>query len=111
MKKLIFSEKYLFFSAAEILDGLKSFLSKKILYNLSYLVSIMNNVVQMTHHVAIIHEELLIRFRNIVVNHQPLVEKILATVEPDVYRTIVNSFSRLDFVEVSFKNVERKIVN
>lgn len=68
-----------------------------------------DNVVQMTHHVAIIHEELLIKFKNIVVNHQSFVEKIFTTIEPNVYRTIINSFSRLDFVEVSFKN-EIKIV-
>ncbi|XP_043481651.1 ATP-binding cassette sub-family A member 13 isoform X2 [Leptopilina heterotoma] len=107
-KKLIVKHEDQLQLAAEILDGLKNFFSKKILYNLSYLVSMFDNVVQMTHHVAIIHEELLIKLKNIVVNHQPLVEKILTTQEPDVYRTIINSFSRLDFVEKFLEELSSK---
>lgn len=70
-----------------------------------------DNVVQMTHHVAIIHEELLLKLKNIVVNHQSVVEKILTTQDPEVYRTIIISFSRLDFVEVSYQNQKKSIRN
>lgn len=67
----------------------------------SYLVSLTDNVVQMTHHVAIIHEELLIKINNVTRNHETLVQNILKNVEPNAYRAAVNTFSRLDFIEVS----------
>jgi len=60
----------------------------------------MDNIVQMTHHVAILHEETLNRLYEISKRHQNLVQKILINIQPTVYRTIMRSFSRLDFVEV-----------
>ena len=69
---------------------------------ISYLVSLTDNVVQMTHHIAILHEELLLRIIAVANNHEAIVKKILTTVEPDDYKTIVNSLSHLDVVEVSF---------
>ena len=84
-----------------MLDGVKNFFSKKILNIISYLVSMTDNVVQMTHHVVIIHEELLIKINSVARNHEAVVQNILMNVESDAYRAVVNSFSRLDFIEVS----------
>lgn len=57
---------------------------------------------QITHHVAVLHEETLRRLYEISKNHQNFVEKIVTNLQPAVYRTIIRSFSRLDFVEVCY---------
>lgn len=61
-----------------------------------------DNIVQMTYHVAILHEETLRRFYEISKKHQNLVQKILTTLQPAVYKSFVQSFSRLDLIEVCY---------
>jgi len=67
---------------------------------MSYIVSLIDNIVQMTHHVAILHNDTLKRLYEISIKHQHLIQKILTNLHPKVYKTIIRSFSRLDFVEV-----------
>lgn len=62
----------------------------------------MDNIVQMIHHVIILHEETLGRLYEICKKHQNLVQKMLTNLQPTVYRTILQSFSRLDFLEVCY---------
>lgn len=69
---------------------------------MTYIVSLIDNIVQMTHHVAILHNDTLRRLYEISKKHQHLVQKMLTNLHPEVYKTIIRSFSRLDFVEVRF---------
>ncbi|XP_017788277.1 PREDICTED: uncharacterized protein LOC108570860 [Habropoda laboriosa] len=92
---------------AEILDGLRDFLSHNILATLSYVVSFMQSIVNMVHHAAIIHEEVQYRIHDISINHKDTVQKLLTNVDPNFYRTFVRSFSRLSFVEKFVDKVER----
>ncbi|KAG5315958.1 ABCAD protein, partial [Acromyrmex insinuator] len=85
--------------AAEIFDGLKNFFSENIVNSVTYMISLMDNIVQMTHHVAILHEDTLRRLYEISKRHENLVQKILTNLQPIVYRTIIRSLSRLDLVE------------
>lgn len=63
-------------------------------------MSLIDNIVQMSHHVAILHEDTLRRLYEISKKHQNLVQKMLINLEPIVYKRIIHSFSRLDLVEV-----------
>ncbi|CAK9819447.1 ATP-binding cassette sub-family A member 13 [Anthophora plagiata] len=92
---------------AEILDGLRDFLSQNILATLSYVVSYMQSIVRMIHHAAIIHEEVQYRIHDVSINHKDTVEKLLTNVNPNFYRTFVKTFSRLNFVEKFVDKVER----
>lgn len=56
----------------------------------------------MTHHIAILHEETLTRLYEVSKKHQNSVQKIVTNLQPVVYKTIIRSFSRLDFVEVCY---------
>ncbi|XP_032690190.1 uncharacterized protein LOC116853290 isoform X2 [Odontomachus brunneus] len=85
--------------AAEVLDGLKNYFHENIVNSMSYLVSLMDNIVQMTHHVAVLHRDTLRKLYEVSKKHQDLVQKILTNVDPDVYRAIIHSFSRLDLLE------------
>ncbi|XP_011684588.1 PREDICTED: uncharacterized protein LOC105447955 isoform X2 [Wasmannia auropunctata] len=84
---------------AKVFDGLRDFFSTNIVNSITYVVSLMDNIVQMTHHVAILHEETLERLYDISKRHHNLIQKILTNLQPTAYRTIVRSFSQLDFVE------------
>ncbi|XP_033187616.2 lipid droplet defective isoform X1 [Bombus vancouverensis nearcticus] len=92
---------------AEILDGLRDFLSDNILATLSYILSFMQTIVRMLHHAAIIHEDVQYRIYDISINHKDTVQKLLTNVDPNFYRKLVKSFSRLDFVEKFVDAVER----
>ncbi|XP_018348552.1 PREDICTED: uncharacterized protein LOC108752306 [Trachymyrmex septentrionalis] len=95
--------------AAEVFDGLKNFFSENLVNSVTYMISLMDNIVQMTHHVAILHEDTLRRLYEISKRHENLVQKILTNLQPTVYRTIIRSLSRLDFVERLVDNLrERK---
>ncbi|KAL0111880.1 hypothetical protein PUN28_013230 [Cardiocondyla obscurior] len=94
--------------AAEVFDGLKNMFSERIINSLTYLVSVTDNIVQMTHHIAIIHEEGLRKLYDISKKHQSLVQKIMTNLKPAVYKTIIHSFSRLDFVERFVENIEKQ---
>ncbi|XP_046740699.1 uncharacterized protein LOC124408067 isoform X2 [Diprion similis] len=83
---------------AEVLDSLRNFFPRKIMNNLSYLISLTDVIVQATHHVATLHFETSNRIWDIARNHTSLVRSILTT-SPSVYRKIVESFSQLDIVE------------
>ncbi|XP_024889665.1 ATP-binding cassette sub-family A member 13 isoform X1 [Temnothorax curvispinosus] len=96
--------------AAEVFDGLRSFFSDNIVNSVTYIVSLMDNIVQMIHHVAIIHEETLRRLYEISKRHQNLVQKILTNFQPTVYKTVIRSFSRLDFVERLVNDVKKRKV-
>ncbi|KAL6258986.1 hypothetical protein P5V15_008908 [Pogonomyrmex californicus] len=85
--------------AAEVFDGLRSFFSTNLVNSATYLVSLADNIVQMTHHVAVLHEEILKRFYEIFIKHHNLIQTILTNLQPTIYKTIIRSFSRLDFVE------------
>ena len=85
---------------AEILDGLTDFLSDNVLATLSYIVSFVRVIVRMLHHAAVIHEDVQHRVYDISINHKDTVEKLLANLDPTVYRALVKSFSDLNFVEV-----------
>lgn len=91
---------FFFNRPAEILDGLRDFLSDNILATLSYILSFMQTIVRMLHHAAIIHEDVQYRIYDISINHKDTVQKLLTNVDPNFYRKLVKSFSRLDFVEV-----------
>lgn len=66
------------------------------------MISLIDNIVQMTHHVAILHEDTLRRLYEISEKHENLVQKILTNLQPTVYRTIIRALSRLDLVEVCY---------
>lgn len=68
--------------------------------SVTYLVSLTDNIVQMSHHVAILYEDTLRRLYEISKKHQNLIQKMLINLQPAVYKRIIHSFSRLDFVEV-----------
>ncbi|XP_014474957.1 PREDICTED: ATP-binding cassette sub-family A member 13 isoform X2 [Dinoponera quadriceps] len=85
--------------AAGVFDKLRSFFHENIMNSLTYIVSLMDNIVQITHHVAVLHEDTLRRLYVVSRNHQDLVQKILTNLDSNVYRTIIRSFSRLDFLE------------
>lgn len=88
------------FRVAEVFDGLKHFFHENIVNSMTYVVSMIDNIVQMTHHVAVLHEDILRRLYEVSRKHQDLVQSILTTLDPNVYRVIIRSFSRLDFLEV-----------
>ncbi|OAD61200.1 ATP-binding cassette sub-family A member 13 [Eufriesea mexicana] len=84
--------------SAEIIDGLRDFLSQKVLAMLSYILAGMQITARLLHHVAVIHEDVQYRIYNISINHKDTVQKLLTNVDPNFYRT-------LNFVEeVRFKN-------
>ncbi|XP_046491171.1 uncharacterized protein ldd isoform X1 [Neodiprion pinetum] len=83
---------------AEVFDSLRNFFPKKIMNNLSYLISLTDVIVQATHHVATLHFETSKRIWDIAQNHTSLVRSILMT-NPTIYRKIVESLSQLDIVE------------
>lgn len=85
----------------EIFEALKNFLSENILATLSYALAFTQNLVRMVYHGAIIHEDLLHRIYNVSINHRDTVQNLLTNVDPNVYRTVVGSFSRLPFAEVN----------
>ncbi|XP_043253492.1 retinal-specific phospholipid-transporting ATPase ABCA4 isoform X1 [Colletes gigas] len=89
----------------EILDGLRNFFSKNILDSLSYAFAFAQSIVRMAHHAAIINDDLENRLYNVSMNHRATVEQLLKF-DPNVYRTLLRSFSRLSFVE-KFVNESR----
>ncbi|XP_015191826.1 PREDICTED: uncharacterized protein LOC107074670 isoform X2 [Polistes dominula] len=82
-----------------VIDSLKYFFSENIVNTLTYASSLIENIVRMTHHVAVIHLETVKNIYDICQNHQELVEKILTNIDPMVYQNMLQSFSRLDFLE------------
>ncbi|XP_011868082.1 PREDICTED: uncharacterized protein LOC105562133 isoform X2 [Vollenhovia emeryi] len=106
--KILDHHKDEFELAANVFDGLRSFFSDNIVNAVTYIISLMDNIVQMTHHVTVTHEETLRRLYEISIKHQNFVQKILTNLQPTVYRTIVRSFSRLDFVEGLVYNLEKR---
>ncbi|XP_048511619.1 ATP-binding cassette sub-family A member 13 isoform X2 [Athalia rosae] len=97
-KTLIWQNENNFEMGAEVLDGLTNFFPKKILNPISYLVSLTDIVVQTVHHVAKLHLESSRRVWNISQNYTTIVRPILA-MNSSIYRTVVESFSRLDIVQ------------
>ncbi|XP_076760468.1 lipid droplet defective [Xylocopa sonorina] len=93
--------------SAEILDGLRNFLSDNVLATFSYIASFMQTIVRMVHHAAIIHEDVPYRIYDISLKHNDTVQKLLNDIDPNAYRTLVNSFSRLNFVEKFVDEVKR----
>lgn len=93
------------FRAAEVFDGLRNFFHKSMVNSITYIVSMVDNIVQMAHHVAVLHEDTLRKLYEVSRKHQDLVQKILTNLDPTVYRTIIRSFSRLDFLEVPYEIV------
>ncbi|XP_028982053.1 uncharacterized protein LOC107039836 isoform X2 [Diachasma alloeum] len=81
--------------AADVFDGLRNVFSDKIINTMTYLNSMMESVVRMVHHVAIIHEELQERMFRISKSHESLVNRILTEVNPEVYRNLIQTFSHL----------------
>jgi len=61
-----------------------------------------DNIVQMSHHVTILHEDSMKRLYDISKKHQDLVQRMLTNLQPTVFKTFIRSFSRLDFVEVCY---------
>ncbi|CAL7936973.1 unnamed protein product [Xylocopa violacea] len=93
--------------SAEILDGLRNFLSDNVLATFSYIASFVQTIVRMVHHAAIIHEDVPYRIHNISIKHNDTVQQLLKDIDPNFYRTLVNSFSRLNFVEKFVDEVKR----
>ncbi|XP_050450054.1 uncharacterized protein LOC126850786 isoform X1 [Cataglyphis hispanica] len=85
--------------AANVFDGLRNFFSENLVNSVTYFVSLIDNIVQMSHHVAILYEDILRRLYEISKKHQNLVQKMLINLQPVVYQRIIHSFSRLDLVE------------
>lgn len=83
------------------LNEAKSLFSKVFLDGLGYTFYYIQSIVRMVHHAVVIHEDLPYRLYNISMNHKETVEKFLTDIDPNVYRTLVRSFSRLNFVEVN----------
>ncbi|XP_076641439.1 lipid droplet defective [Halictus rubicundus] len=83
----------------EVWKGLKEFFSDKILATLSYAFAFTQSVVRTVHHTAIIHEDLENRLYHVSLKNKDVVQQLLTSVDTSVYRTVVRSFSRLDFVE------------
>ncbi|XP_053595540.1 uncharacterized protein LOC103571174 isoform X2 [Microplitis demolitor] len=92
----------------EIFDNLRDIFPNKVMSTLTYLVSTTENIVRMIHHVAIIHEELYEKINNISKKHQETVKEFLTDMEPDIYRTIVKSFSQLDIAEALVESTKTK---
>jgi len=61
-----------------------------------------DNIVQMAHHVTILHEDGMRRLYEISKKHQDLIQRILTNLQPAVFKTVIRSFSRLDLVEVCY---------
>lgn len=89
------------YRAAGIVDNLKYYFSEHIVNSLTYASSLIENIVRMAHHVAVIHLETERNIYEICKNHEELVQKILTNIDPIVYQTVIRSFSRLNFVEVN----------
>ncbi|XP_063992095.1 ATP-binding cassette sub-family A member 13-like isoform X2 [Diachasmimorpha longicaudata] len=85
--------------SAEAFDGLGNIFSDKIMNMMTYLNSMMENIVRMVHHVAIIHEELQERLFRISKSHETLVNTILAELSPELFRNVVAGFSHLQQTE------------
>ncbi|XP_053973403.1 uncharacterized protein LOC128873691 isoform X1 [Hylaeus volcanicus] len=83
----------------EIFDRIRTLFSSKVLATLSYAFAFAQSIVKMVHHAAIIHDDLPYRLYDISLNHKDTVEQLLTKIDPNVYRTLVRSFSRLNFVE------------
>ncbi|KAH0550173.1 hypothetical protein KQX54_017854 [Cotesia glomerata] len=94
--------------ATEILDNLRDIFPNKVMTTLTYLVSITESIVRMVHHVAIIHEELDERIYNVSKQHENTVKEMFSEIEPDIFRTIVKSFSRLDLAETIVEMLKNK---
>ncbi|XP_011308769.1 uncharacterized protein ldd isoform X2 [Fopius arisanus] len=93
MKRLLDRHKDDMDLAAEAFDSLRNLFSDKIMNMMTYLNSMMENVVRMIHHVAIIHEELQQRIYNISKTHETVVNKILTELNPQFYRNLIQTFS------------------
>ncbi|XP_066598930.1 uncharacterized protein ldd isoform X2 [Prorops nasuta] len=85
--------------AAEIMDSLKSFFSENVVNSITYVVSLINNIVKITHHVAVVHENTLSNIFQVTKRHEALVKKMLINFTPVTYRAVIQSFSKLDFLE------------
>nr|XP_033323682.1 uncharacterized protein LOC117218991 isoform X1 [Megalopta genalis]XP_033323683.1 uncharacterized protein LOC117218991 isoform X1 [Megalopta genalis]XP_033323684.1 uncharacterized protein LOC117218991 isoform X1 [Megalopta genalis] len=90
----------------EVWKGLKDFFSDHILATLSYAFGFTQTVVRTIHHAAIVHEDLEHRLYRVSLNNKDVVEQLLNVVDPSAYRTLVRSFSRLNFVEKFVEAVE-----
>ncbi|KAI4485555.1 hypothetical protein M0802_012731 [Mischocyttarus mexicanus] len=93
---------------AGVIDNLKYFFSENIVNTLTYLSSLIENIVRITHHVAAIHLDTTNNIYDICKDHQELVEKILNNINPMVYQNMLQSFSRLDFLERLFIGAKGK---
>ena len=69
---------------------------------LTYFVSLTDNIVRMTHHISIIHEEIGERLYNVSMKHKDIVNKILTTINPEAMHTVIQSMSGLNFTEVNY---------
>ncbi|XP_078047717.1 lipid droplet defective isoform X2 [Augochlora pura] len=83
----------------EVWKGLKEFFSDHILATLSYAFGFTQTIVRTVHHAAIVHEDLEHRLHRVALNNKDVVQQLLNNVDPGAYRTVVRSFSKLDFVE------------
>ena len=99
VRRILFRHKDEIQLSDEIFEALKNFLSENILATLSYALAFTQNLVRTVYHGAIIHEDLLHRIYNVSINHRDTVQNLLTNVDPNVYRTVVGSFSRLPFTE------------
>ncbi|RLU15876.1 hypothetical protein DMN91_011632 [Ooceraea biroi] len=107
-RKLLDRHQDQFELAANVFDGLKNFFSDNLVNSITYIVSLIDNIVQMTHHVVILHEDSMERLYEICKKHQDLVQKMLTNLQPTVYRRIIQSFSRLDFIERLLDDLRKK---
>ncbi|XP_044002930.1 uncharacterized protein LOC122848731 isoform X2 [Aphidius gifuensis] len=85
--------------AAKLFDNLLNVLSEDTVNSLTYILSMLDNVFQLIQHIFIVHGDMEEKIYNITKNHRVIVDKIMAEVNPKIYRNIISSFMRLDFAE------------
>ncbi|XP_026675626.1 uncharacterized protein LOC108632621 isoform X2 [Ceratina calcarata] len=105
-KKIMHRHRYDALIPAEIFDGLRDFLSDHILAPMSYLFSYTRLMTKTLYHFGIIHDEAQQRIYNVSINHKDTVQKLLTNVHPNFYRTLIKSFSNLNFVEKFVQETE-----
>lgn len=87
------------FRSAEVLDSLRNFFPKKIMNTVSHVISLSDVMIKAVHHIATLHQESSRRVWNITQKYSSIVRPILG-MSPTVYKTVVESFSHLDLIEV-----------
>ncbi|XP_076237165.1 lipid droplet defective [Calliopsis andreniformis] len=93
--------------SSNVLDALQNFFQQNILDTLGHILGFVENVAKIVHYVALLHEDLPHRIYNTSLNHKNTVQRLLTTMDPKAYRSLIRSFSSPEFAETFFTEANK----